>query len=199
MKIERILEAESYDVRAYKPSTFAKLIMFWCFRNTDVPNSRRWHHCSGRLKILWEDGTITNKSYDAQLKYQRTDFSDYIKKYQIINYCNTIETFNLSQNDLFAVYLNYESMVGKDYGTDSIIGIVASAIWKGVKFGVNGSKRIICSEGEILAYLPFLKIPDPLPEPFDFYDPWERGTLFAMKAYGTSSNYLKNFLASRGK
>jgi len=182
MKIKEILIAKTLDLRILKPSYFSRLIWWFSFRKIIWINKKdRWNHCLEYFKILWEDGTITHEALDADKKYKRTNYFETIKEYKIINECDTVKAFNLTQEEIQGVYWKFRSFVGTKYGVVSIFGLAWHQITKRIKMGIDGSESLICSESSIRGYLPYLKVPDNNKEPFDYWDPYERGKLFPMK------------------
>lgn len=172
----KILKLITYDVHAKEPELFAKLIMWWCYRNTDVIKKDRVHHCADR--IIYElDGVIYDEIYEADLKYERTPFNKWVKCYHIINQCDTVEAFNLTQEDMLVVYERAESFLGTKYGVSSIFGLVWNDLTNGKSWGRNKAKRLICSESSMRLYIEHLKNVD---YPIDYVDPLERAKYFPM-------------------
>ncbi|MHA1379291.1 MAG: hypothetical protein ACTSRG_12985 [Candidatus Helarchaeota archaeon] len=195
-------ETYSVDVRSKKPGIFAHAIMFWCWLIRPRLWFKSWktrhHHCAG-VEIweimFFEEGYFLSKkktikiaiSYDAQLKYERNVFKKWIANYNIINISNTTKTLNIySEKKRLMVHNEHESLVGANYGKNSILGIIIHDTTKAILIGIDGKEKVICSESEMWAHQHFLPIkPD---EPFDLIDVIERGYYIPMKKYNNELN-----------
>lgn len=165
----RIISAYSYDVRNKKPGLFSKLIMFWTGKN--------YHHCIDSFMVEVDHKT-RHDVFDAQMKYECNPYDELMKDYIIVNKCDTIKSFNLNQDQIRDVYYKACTFVGTKYGVMSIIGLVWHGLTKMITIGVDGSKRLICSEASIRLYLPYL---NNVEHPIDYLDPKERGRYFPME------------------
>lgn len=166
----------SIDVRSKNPSLYAKLIMWWSFRKSGIPKSKRWHHCAG---VLVFDNKVF--VYDADEKFHVTHFDEWVKNYHIVNISDTTKEYNLGPDARFKIWEKYNSWLGTSYGVTSIIGLIIHDITHLLSIGRDGVSKLICSESEMRMYGPYL--PDFGDEPLDYFDPYERGLVFNMQEY----------------
>lgn len=166
-----IVYAQTIDVRSKKPTLFGRLIMWWTGVN--------WHHCADVFTVKYGDGNIVSWVFDANFIYVMTDYSKWLEDYIVVNSCDTVKAFDLTQEDLQKIYYQAKSMIGSKYGVTSILGLLWHQVTGLVTIGVDGTKRLICSEASLRLYKDHLK--KPIEEPFDYLDPRERGEYFPMK------------------
>lgn len=187
--VYEIIGLYTVNVRAKKPSLFGKLIMWWCWLKTPelrkIPKDRRYHHCAS-LEI-WRKNIGTSLEcielliYDAQWRYEKNYFREWVDEYIIVEICDAIKCLNIkTQEDRMKVHNRHEEMLDTLYGVDSIFGIVIDDLIKVRIVGVNGEDRVICDEADILGYQDFLP---QLSEPADLIDVVEHGDYIPMKPY----------------
>lgn len=186
----KIAHLFTINVRALKPTLFANAIMFWCWFVRPKMWFKKWktrhHHCAGVEVWRINDTILIAVVYDAQLKYQRTNFKKWVKEYKIMNICDTISTLKIDNKyKRMLVHDKHEELIDTDYGKVTIFGIIVSDTTQTQIIGVDGEDKVICSEAEIYPYIQFLP---PLKEPADLIDVIDIYKYHGMKKYNGELN-----------